>query len=170
MNALFFVDREAKTELSENLQESIVGMLKDKGHNIELVELGKNDAAPCLGCLLCITKNAGECVTKDIVNKYKVKSHKYDMTIYLTPVLFGHFSSTIKNAIDRGTGSPNLQVIIGYGSDIYDEEKSTFIDLTAKHRGKADVVHPGIDRQVDVYLTVSAGDNSAICRKFTDYI
>ena len=83
-------------------------------------------------------------------------------------MLFGHFSSCIKNAIDRGAGSRNWQVIIGYGSDIDDEEKSTFIDLTAKHRGSKDVVHPGMDRQVDVFVTRSSEDSTAICEALTE--
>jgi hypothetical protein len=72
--------------------------------------------------------------------------------------------------MDRGTGSHNLQVIIGYGSNIDSEEKGTFIDLTAKHRGKVDIVHPGLDKQVDVYLTMSAEDNMMIRDKFVEYL
>jgi len=92
------------------------------------------------------------------------------MTIFLTPVLFGHFGSTIKSAIDRGCGNQNLQVVVGYGDDIDDEEKSTFIDLTRKHRGVADIVHPGFDKQVDVYLTTSSEDSGAICEAFKKYV
>ena len=88
---------------------------------------------------------------------------QFGLTVYLTPVVFGHFSSTVKNAVDRGTGSREWQVVVGYGSDIDDEEKSTFIDLTAKHRGRADIVHPGMDGKVDVYVTESIEENAAIC-------
>jgi hypothetical protein len=54
-------------------------------------------------------------------------------------------------------------VIVGFGQDIDDEERSTFIDLTAKHRGKADIVHPGMDRQVDVFVSRSIEDNTRTC-------
>jgi len=163
MNTLFILDKEAKTELAEDLRAKLVKTLDKKGHQIETVELGKNETSPCLGCLKCLTEHPGECVSQDIVNKIKKNARKYDLTIFLTPVLFGHFSSGIKNAIDRGTGSNNWQIMIGFGSDIGDEEKHTFIDLTAKHRGSADIVHPGMDRRVDVFVTRSTGDNSAIC-------
>jgi multimeric flavodoxin WrbA len=113
-----------------------------------------------LGCFQCVN---GECVSKDTVNQIRKNIQKYDLTVYLTPVLFGHFSSVIKNAIDRGASSHNWEIIIGYGSDIDDEEKSTFMDLTAKHRGKVDIVHPGMNRQVDVFVTKSAEDSTAIC-------
>jgi hypothetical protein len=45
---------------------------------------------------------------------------------------------------------------------VNDEEKNTFIDLIAKHRGKADIVHPDMDKQVDVFVSKSIEDNSAI--------
>ena len=96
------------------------------------------------------------------MSEVKKNVRKYGLTIYMTPVIFGHFSSTIKNAIDKGTGSHNLQIIVGFGDDIDNEEESTFIDLTAKHRGSADIVHPGMDKQVDVYITRSVEDNTAI--------
>jgi multimeric flavodoxin WrbA len=170
MNTILLVDKDSKTELSESLKTRIIEIVKEKGHNIEIVELGRDDASPCLGCFSCLTKHPGECVSKDAVNEVKKNAQKYGMTIYMTPVIFGHFSSTIKNAIDKGTGSHDLQVIIGYGGDIDDEEASTFIDLTQKHRGSADIVHPGMDKQVDVYITRSTEDNTAICQAFKGYV
>ena len=169
MNTIFLLDKDSKTELSEALKTRILEIVNEKGHNIEMVELGRDDASPCLGCFSCLTKHPGECVNRDMVNEIKKNAQKYGMTIYMTPVIFGHFSSTIKNTIDKGTGSHNLQVIIGYGGDIDDEEGSTFIDLTVKHRGSADIVHPGMDKQVDVYITRSIEDNNAICEAFKSY-
>lgn len=164
MNTIFILDKDTKTELSEELKTRILEIVNEKGHTIEVVELGKYDVSPCLGYFFCVTKHPGECVNKDMVSEIKKNVQKYGLTIYMTPVIFGHFSSTIKSAIDRGTGSHNLQIIIGFGDDIDDEEKSTFIDLTAKHRGSADIVHPGMDKQVDVYMTRSMEDNTAICQ------
>lgn len=163
MNAILIMDKDSKMGLSEDLKAKILSILQEKRLQIETIELDKNDTLPCLGCLRCVTKHPGECVNKDTVNGIKRSIRKYGLTIFLTPILFGHFSSTIKNAVDRGTGSRNWQVIIGFGSDIDEEERSTFIDLTAKHRGSADVVHPGMDRQVDVFVTRSIEENTAIC-------
>ncbi len=162
MNASLIMDREAKTPLSEDLETNIRMILVQRGHKVDVFELRKDDARPCLGCFLCLTKHPGECVSDDIVGKIIKDRKKYDLSIYLTPILFGHFSSTIKNAKDRGTGSHNWQIIIGYGNGIDEEERNTFIDLTAKHRGNADIVHPGMDRQVDVFVTQCVEDNAAI--------
>jgi len=170
MNAILILDKDAETRLSQDLQERILKILKQKAHRVEVVELGRNDAVPCLGCLLCLTKHVGICVTRDRIAEIRNKNDRYDMTIFLTPVRFGHFGSTVKCTIDRGCGSNSLQVMVGYGEDIDDEEKSTFIDLTRKHRGRADIVHPGFDKQVDVYLTTSREDNDAICEAFKNYV
>jgi len=153
MNTILILDKDAKTGLSEDLKERILRILEEKAHKVEVVELGRNDVTPCLGCLLCLTKHVG-----------------IYMTIFLTPVIFGHFGSTVKCAIDRGCGCQNLQVMVGYGDDVDDEEKSTFIDLTRKHRGAMDIVHPGFDKQVDVYLTTSSEDSGAICDAFKNYV
>lgn len=169
MNTLLVLDKDSKTKLSEDLKVKVVRTLEEKGHWVEIVELGKNDVSPCLGCLLCLTKHPGECVTKDIVNEIRKNVKKYSATFYLTPVLFGHFSSTIASVMAKGTGSHNWQVIIGFGEDIDDEEKSTFIDLTAKHHGKADIVHPGMNRQVDVFVSRSIEDNTIICAALKTY-
>jgi hypothetical protein len=163
------LDKDSKTKLSEDLKGKVVRTLEEKGHQVEVVELGKNDVSPCLGCLLCLTKHPGECVTKDSVNEIKKNVKKYSATFYLTPVWFGHFSSTIANVMAKGTGSHNWQVIIGFGEDIDDEEKSTFIDLTAKHCGKADIVHPGMNCQVDVFVSQSIGNNTIICETLKTY-
>jgi multimeric flavodoxin WrbA len=170
MNTIFILDKDAKTELSEDFKERILRILKEKAHWVEVVELGRNDVTPCFGCLLCLTKHVGICITRDRIAEIRNNVNRYDMTIFLTPVIFGHFGSTIKCAIDRGCGSHNIQVVIGYGEDIDKEEKSTFIDLTSKHRGKADIVHPHIVTQVDVYLTTSSEDSEAICEAFKKYL
>ncbi len=170
MNTILILDKDAKTRLSEDLKERILRILKEKGHQVEVIELERNEVTPCFGCLLCLAKHVGICVTRDRIAEIRNNVNRYDMTIFLTPVIFGHFSSTVKCAIDRGCGCQNLQVMVGYGDNIDDEEKSTFIDLTRKHRGAADVVHPGLDKQVDVYLTTSSEDSEAICEAFKKYV
>jgi hypothetical protein len=70
------------------------------------------------------------------------------MVIFLSPARFGQCSSIIKNAIDKGVArrlgsSDNVQgeFYIGYGEDIDDDERSTFIDCLLKHQGAADLIH-----------------------------
>jgi multimeric flavodoxin WrbA len=162
MKAVVFSDGDSETGLSEDLRAGIVGVLTADGNQVEVIELEKDRVAPCLGCFLCMTRYRGVCVSKDAVAEVRRNVRQLGLTVYLTPVVFGHCSSTVKNAFDRGTGSRQWQVVIGYGGDIDEEEESTFIDLTAKHRGRADIVHPGMDGKVDVYVTKSTAENAAI--------
>jgi multimeric flavodoxin WrbA len=163
MESILILDKDAESELAENLSAGILRVLSEQSYSTEVVGLDKKTSTPCLGCLGCLTTHPGECVNRDDIDRIHRNANEYSLTIYLTPVLFGHFSSTIKNAIDRGTGSNNRQVFIGYGSDMNNEEKSTFIDLIAKHCGKADIIHPGTVRQADAFVTASMDDNAAIC-------
>ena len=167
MNANLIIDRDSQNSLSGDLKDSIVTVFRENGHRVDVFEIGKSEVSQCIGCLLCLTKHPGECVNKDIVNDIRKNAKKYSATFFLTPILFGHYSSTIASAINKGTGSHNWQVIIGFSEDIDDEEKSTFIDLTAKHRGKADIVHPGMDRRVDVFVSQSIEDNTKIIDTIT---
>jgi len=50
MNAVLLIDKDAETELSEDLKRNILGLFKLKGHNVELVELLRDEVYPCLGC------------------------------------------------------------------------------------------------------------------------
>ena len=163
MKAVIISDGDCKTELSENLKAGIARALSDSGNEVRSVELEKDRVAPCLGCFRCATTHRGDCVNKDAVREIKRDLATLGLTVYVTPVVFGQLSSTVKNALDRGTGSHRWQMVIGYGTDIDEEEKSTFIDLNAKHRGRADIVHPGMDARVDVVVTSSVNQNEAIC-------
>jgi hypothetical protein len=165
LSALIISDKDSKTDISEHFRSTLVTALEKIGKTVEVFDLGKNDVFQCLGCLLCLTKHPGECVHKDIVNEIRKQVKKYSVTFYLTPILFGHYSSAIAAAINKGTGSHEWQVIVGFSGDSNEEERETFIDLIAKHRGKSDIVHPGMDKRVDVFVSRSFEDNSEIVSK-----
>jgi multimeric flavodoxin WrbA len=88
--------------------------------------------------------------------------------VFLTPVRYGTFSSTMKDIVEKGGFVIHYrkdckQIIIGFGEDATDEERGTFVDITAKHRGKADVVHPNLKEECAVYVTRSRHDSEGIC-------
>jgi len=173
MQVVLVTDRDWVTALSRHLTAGIAAVLRERGHEVRLLELGREDASPCRGCLLCFTKHPGECVSRDLVNELIHAEHLRRgpaATVFVTPVLFGHPRSTIKNAMDRGAASRYLQIIVGCEEDIDDEEKSTFIDLYARHRGKVDIVHPGVDREVAAFVTTSEAENAAVCEALQDLV
>jgi multimeric flavodoxin WrbA len=163
LQVLLLLDKDSQTNLSEDLQKKIVRTLESRGHQVDIYKLEKGEVFQCLGCLLCLTKHPDHCFNKDLINDLRKNVKQYSATFFLTPVLFGHYSSTMAGAINRGTGSHDWQVFIGYGEDISVEEKQTFIDLVAKHRGAAEIVHPGMDRKVDVFVTMSPEESTHIC-------
>ncbi|MBN1857555.1 MAG: flavodoxin family protein [Dehalococcoidia bacterium] len=166
VTAFVVADSDGMSALSADLGQKLASFLSAKGYEVETIDLNKAEAAPCRGCLLCLTKHPGRCVTQDAVGALALRlHHERDpfICLVISPVLFGHLSSTMKNAMDRGVHSHHLQAVIGHGEDVDEEEESTFIDLVAKHRGAADIVHPGMDREFLAYLTRSMQDNDAIC-------
>ncbi len=160
MKTLIIADEDFKTDTFHDLNEIIHGLLNDRGFETEVIEVGLQDLTFCKGCFSCWVKKPGECVMKDAasINRSFLNS---DVTVYLSPVIFGQFSANIKNVIDRSL--PNMlpffytrpdgstahpprydnyprQIIIGYGEEISTEDRQLFLDITKKHRYNIDVL------------------------------
>ncbi|MBP1919866.1 NAD(P)H-dependent oxidoreductase [Youngiibacter multivorans] len=93
-----------------------------------------------------------------------------DVVVYMSPVIFGHYSSNIKNIIDRllqnelpfmltrsdgSTGNAvryeehPKQIVLGYGNQLSAEDVQLFKDITMKHRKSFDVmVYQGTDGDI----------------------
>lgn len=173
MNVLCVADPGLNDGLYPVLIEKIGGTVNKLCHQLEIMELDKNSVLPCRGCFFCYTKHPGLCVYRDLMPELKQKVQFCGMLIILTPVLFGCFSSIIKNTIDRGlTGQVGfkkkypIQLFIGYGNDISDEEKSTFIDITRLHMGQADIVHSEFKNvSIESFVVRREADIDDICRR-----
>ena len=84
-----------------------------------------------------------------------------DAVFYISPIVFGQYSATIKNAIDRWL--PNMlpffmtrpdgstihppryddypqQIVIGYAEDLTEDDASLFTDISIKHRNNMQVL------------------------------
>lgn len=168
MKTLFILDADSRSALSENLRARVTEIARAKQHDVGVIELGRGDAPPCTGCFRCLTRPAESCVSRGFFEHLIQQASEYQVIIFMAPVVFGTYSSTIKNVVDRGGlvithHTRCRQIVIGYAEDATDEERSTFIDITAKHRGKADVVHPKLVEDVQVYFTRSLEDNQSLC-------
>jgi multimeric flavodoxin WrbA len=168
MKTLFILDADSRSALSESLQARVTEIAQAKQHDVGVIELGRGDAPPCTGCFRCMVRPAESCISRGFFARLIREAPEYQVIIFLAPVVFGSFSSTIKNVVDRGGlvithHARCRQIIIGYAEDATDEERSTFIDITAKHRGKADIVHPRLVEDLQVYFTRSPEDNERVC-------
>ncbi|MBW9172469.1 flavodoxin family protein [Clostridium estertheticum] len=173
MKAILVCDSDLKTENSEALQKRLMKLFLQKNIEIKLFEINRDNIKSCIGCFGCWIKTPGECVIDDSLNSINKAYVNSDLAIYLTPVVFGQYSSNIKNVVDRfiptvlpffekkngTTAHPKRyekypkQVLIGYSDDLTKEEKDTFITLTSGKYTKS------FDK---VLLSVSDKDNENI--------
>jgi multimeric flavodoxin WrbA len=170
MGMSILLDAAARTPLADDLVRRISALARDNGIECSVIELSGDEVPPCTGCLLCLTKHPGRCVYARPIAAIAERAAGSTIMVFLTPVLFGNFSSTIKNVIDRGgLVVPNadtcLQIILGYAEDASEEERLTFIDLTAKHRGRADIVHPTMRGRVEVFFSGSIDESQVLGRE-----
>jgi multimeric flavodoxin WrbA len=166
MKAVIIADRDHQTTLFHQLHEELLSYLK--GYEIEEIPVGRGELAHCTGCFGCWVKTPGECVLRDGIDRINAAIMNSDAFIYLTPVVFGQFSASIKTVVDRGL--PNMlpffivrpdgstmhparydhypsYVIIGYKEDVSKEDAQLFADITKKHRRGAEafVYNPALD-------------------------
>jgi hypothetical protein len=60
MKVLLFVDGEAKTPLSEDLETRIRALARGGEHIVDTEELAAGDLVNCTGCLLCLGSQAAD--------------------------------------------------------------------------------------------------------------
>ena len=166
---LIILEAGAMTEVSESLRRGIEQAARRENRDVQVAELRREDISPCSGCFHCVTRHPGTCVHGSAFRGLTEMTTGCELVFFLTPVRFGTFSSTIKNVIDRGgliikSHQSCTQVILGYGTDATDEEIGTFIDITARHRGKADVVHPRSHESFRVHFARTLEEGNDILR------
>jgi multimeric flavodoxin WrbA len=105
MKILLVQDSENKSGLSCDLLERLRDTIQKHGHSLEVLDLAKGDLAYCTGCLRCWSSESTACVTKDRMPEIEQRLLGCGLLLFITPVLFGKFSSTIKSAVDKGLGS-----------------------------------------------------------------
>lgn len=76
-------------------------ILTVKGYEVESILLHEREIGECLGCFGCWIKTPGICVIDDFGRVVTEKIIKSNVVIYLTPVVFGGYSSELKKALDR---------------------------------------------------------------------
>ena len=83
------------------MPEIIESELAKRGWSIERLVLRDIAIAPCKGCFNCWVNTPGECCIDDPGRDVARKMMQSDFMLFLTPVTFGGYSSTLKKAVDR---------------------------------------------------------------------
>ncbi len=75
--------------------------LKQIGWDVEVVKLSDKKIAGCLACDACWYKTPGVCAINDEGRDVACKIIRGDLTVFMSPVMFGGYSSVLKKTIDR---------------------------------------------------------------------
>jgi multimeric flavodoxin WrbA len=168
MHALVLTDKDDHSPLAEQLRRGVSAALAERGHQVELIEIGEADVIPCTGCLLCHTRANGECIDTDAMTPINARIGEVDMVCFLGPIAFGQYGSTMKNVTDKlqvFRMRDRFTVAIGYGEDVPDTEAATFVDIVRKHGGAANVVHSKFMFKNDVYVARSRAEGESVCEQ-----
>ena len=80
---------------------ALQAVLQAAGWTVTTWNLRDQKIAYCLGCFECWTNTPGMCRIDDAGRGVPASIIGSDLTIYLTPVTFGGYSSELKKAVDR---------------------------------------------------------------------
>lgn len=95
--------------------EALGGILRQRGHTVELFPLGDMDLHPCTGCFSCWFRTPGRCVIPDGMEAIYPSFVHADLAVFSSPLIMGLFTSRLKNVLDRliPVVLPHLTVISG---------------------------------------------------------
>lgn len=167
MNILIISDEENKIISSQFVKNDFCDIFDKNSIKAELMEIGKDEIAPCIGCFGCWIKTPGECVIKDKMAEINKKIIGSDVVIFVTPIIFGQYSYSMKNVIDRTlcrnlpffkkingrTRHPAryekypIQYVIGCIDKNQEEDKKIFLDTHRKYRSNVKKVYIAINKE-----------------------
>lgn len=75
--------------------------LRDQEWRVDVYAPRELEIAPCVGCFNCWVKTPGRCENEDDSQAIAAAMIGSELTVFLTPVTFGGYSSLLKGALDR---------------------------------------------------------------------
>lgn len=100
MNAVILNGMEPGDRSIASIQRTLVDALEKRRWNVEPFILHSLDVRPCAGCFGCWLQTPGQCVRHD-TDAVAASVARSDLTIYLSPVTFGGYSSQLKKILDH---------------------------------------------------------------------
>lgn len=83
------------------INKLIEEILLQQGYEVESILLHEKQIGECLGCFGCWIRTPGICVINDYGRILIETIINMDAVIYLTPVVYGGYSSELKKVLDR---------------------------------------------------------------------
>jgi multimeric flavodoxin WrbA len=75
--------------------------LRQRGYDVDTVDVAAARVAPCTGCGSCGLKTPGRCVVDDDMQGIYRKIVASDVLVLATPVRFGSYCAELKKVVDR---------------------------------------------------------------------
>ena len=88
-------------ELPQGIRDVLFSLLAAPHHQIEIFTLRESRIGACADDFFCWVRSPGQCVMEDDNRQIASSIAAADLVIYLTPITFGGYSSTLKRAIDH---------------------------------------------------------------------
>ncbi len=104
MKALILNGSTKDDRTSETVHRIIIDELRGMKWDVKPLVLRDMKIAPCMGCFGCWVQTPGTCVIDDAGREIARSFIRSDLTILLTPVTFGGYSSELKKGLDRSLG------------------------------------------------------------------
>ncbi len=101
MKASILIGSKSDDSESAKIHEIMLKELKKLNWDATSIVLEDKKIAYCTGCFGCWVQTPGECVIKDYVETIVREMVHSDLIIYITPIVFGGYSSILKKALDR---------------------------------------------------------------------
>jgi len=101
MKAIVLIGSKTDDSEAAKIHEIMLKELKKLNWDVTSIGLEDKNIAYCTGCFGCWVQTPGECVIKDYEETIVKKMVHSDLIIYITPIVFGGYSSILKKALDR---------------------------------------------------------------------
>lgn len=101
--------------VGEAVCEAVRSCLESAGWETEVIVLREHKIAPCVEDFGCWVKTPGACLIKDAAGEVTRAYLTGDLAVFITPVVFGGYSSELKKLFDRSIcfALPDLKEIGG---------------------------------------------------------
>jgi len=87
--------------LTDRATGATVSLLERRGWDSTVFRMRELDIAPCRGCFDCWVRTPGECIIDDPAGEIAREFVQSDLAVFITPIVFGGYSSELKKALDR---------------------------------------------------------------------
>ena len=101
MKALVLSALAVDEECGDAALEAVEARLRERGYDVDTVDVAAARVAPCTGCGSCGLKTPGRCVVKDDMQDMFRQIVASDVLVLATPVRFGSYCAELKKVVDR---------------------------------------------------------------------